>query len=171
MRSKNALQCLPSFNEGLKTFDNPPVAALDSPLIASKSPGSEYFSLRLEAQQSLDSSDRIQQSLAYQNFPSAASNETLETEQSNTARQRLQGLGLYILSTLLLSLQATTAKVLGEPLFELDCSLSSVTCVFGCCLCGTIYLAVRRQTWGQHACDGNGKKPCNTVWGSSTCYA
>ncbi len=121
MRSKNALQCLPSFNEGLKTFDSPPVAALDSPLIANKSPESEYFSLHLEAQQSLDNSDRFQQSLpaglADQGFPSAASNEIVETEQSNTDRKRLQGLGLYILSTLLLSLQATTAKVLGEPLF------------------------------------------------------
>ena len=148
MRSKNALPSLPSFNDGLKTFDNPPVAALDSPLIASKSPGSEYFSLRLEAQQSLNSSDRVQQSLADQGFPSAASNESVATEQSNTDRKRLQGLGLYILSTLLLSLQATTAKVLGEPLFELECSLSSVTCVFLWCLNVAIYLAVCRQTWG-----------------------
>ncbi len=169
MRSKNAFQCLPSFNEALKTSDSPPVAALDSPLIASKSPESEYFSLRLEAQQSLD--NRFQQSLADQGFPSAASNEIVETGQSNTDRKRLQGLGLYILSTLLLSFQATTAKVLGEPLFELDCSLSSVTGVLVRCLYVTIYLAACRQIRCQHACDGNGKKPCNTVWGINTSYA
>lgn len=131
VKLKNGLQCLPSFNEGSKTFDSPPAAALDSPLIASKAPESEYFSLRLEAQQSLDGSNRFRQSLpaglADQGFPSAANNEIVETEQSDTDRKRLQGLGLYVLSTLLLSLQATTAKVLGEPLFELDFSLSRVT--------------------------------------------
>ncbi len=131
LKPKNALQCLPSFKEGSITFESPPAAALDSPLIASKAPESEYFILRLEAQQSLDGSDRFQQSLpaglADHGFPSAASNDIVETEQSNKDRKRLQGLGLYVLSTLLLSLQATTAKVLGEPLFELDFSLSSVT--------------------------------------------
>jgi len=118
------LQCLPSFNVGLKTSDSPPVAALDSPLIASKSSESEYFSLRLEAQQSLDNSDRFQQRLPDQGFPSAASNEIVETEQSNTDRKRLQGLGLYVLSTLLLSVQATTAKVHGEHLLIRSCNCS-----------------------------------------------
>lgn len=165
----NALQCSSSFDEGLKTLDSPPVAALDSPLIASRSPESEYFALRLEAQQSLDKSDSFQQSLA--DFPSATSNEIVEAEQSTTDRKRLQGLGLYILSTLLLSLQATTAKVLGEPLFELDCSFLQLQVFFVRCLYVTIYLAVCRQTRCRHACDGNGKKPCNTVWGIYTSYA
>lgn len=131
IRSKN--ECLPSFNKGVKTSDSLPDPALDSPLIASKSPGSEYFSLHLEAQQSSDGSTRFQESLpaglADQDFPSAASNEVEETEQSNTDRKRLQGLGLYILSTLLLSIQATAAKVLGEPLFELEFFLSTTVCM------------------------------------------
>ncbi|DBA66693.1 TPA: hypothetical protein ACH3X2_002157 [Trebouxia sp. C0005] len=87
-------------------------------MIASKSPESEYFSLRLEAQQSLDKDNMFQQSFlagpADQCLPSVASNEVAETQQRDTDRKRLQGLGLYVLSTLLLSLQATTAKVLGK---------------------------------------------------------
>ena len=100
-------------------------------MIASKSPESEYFSLRLEAQQSLDKDNMFQQSFlagpADQCLPSVASNEVAETEQRDTDRKRLQGLGLYVLSTLLLSLQATTAKVLGEPLFQLKIFLYRVT--------------------------------------------
>ena len=64
---------------------------------------------------------------ADQRLPSVASNEVAETEQRDTDRKRLQGLGLYVLSTLLLSLQATTAKVLGEPLFQLNIFLFRVT--------------------------------------------
>ncbi|KAL0021247.1 hypothetical protein WJX79_009384 [Trebouxia sp. C0005] len=118
MKPKNALHCLPSSIEGSKTFNSPPAAATYSPMIASKSPESEYFSLRLEAQQSLDKDNMFQQSFlagpADQCLPSVASNEVAETQQRDTDRKRLQGLGLYVLSTLLLSLQATTAKVLGK---------------------------------------------------------
>lgn len=121
LKAKNPLQRLPSFLEGSTSFDNPPTVALDSRSTASKHPGREYFPLQLEAQQSFDGSDRFQQSLpaglADQDLPAAASSGTLETEQSETDRKRLQRLGLYILSTLLLSVQATTAKVLGEHLF------------------------------------------------------
>jgi len=131
MKPKNALHCLPSSIEGSKTFNSPPAAATCSPMIASKSPESEYFSLRLEAQQSLDKNNMFQQSFlagpADQCLPSVASNEVAETEQRDTDRKRLQGLGLYVLSTLLLSLQATTAKVLGEPLFQLNIFLYRVT--------------------------------------------
>jgi len=98
VKPQNALQCSTSFNEGSKTFDPPPAAALDSPLIASKAPESKHFSLHLEAQQSLDGSNRFQQSLpaglADHGFSSAASNEFAETEQRDTDRKHLQGLGL-----------------------------------------------------------------------------
>ena len=123
LKAKNPLQRLPSFLEVLDSFDSPPTVALDSPSTASKHPGREYFPLQLEAQQSFDGSNRFQQGLPTgleeQDFLASASNGTLETEQSQTDRKRLQGLGLYVLSTLLLSCQATTAKVLGKHLFDL----------------------------------------------------
>lgn len=148
---------------------------IDSRLSANKSPESKYCSLCLEAQQSLEGSNRFRESLPAgltdQSFPSVVSNGVVETEQSNTDKKRLQGLGLFILSTLLLSLQATTAKVLGKALFELDFSLSSIKSVSVRFLYVTIHLAVCRQTRCQHACSGNGKKPCNSVWGIHTSYA
>ena len=94
-------------------------------------PGREFSPLQLEAQQSFDGSNSFQQGLpaglAEQDLLASASSGTLETEQSETDRKRLQGLGLYVLSTLLLSVQATTAKVLGEHLFNLAFSLFVMT--------------------------------------------
>ena len=133
LKAKNALQRLPSSLELSGNFGSPPTVALDTTSTASKHPGREYSPLQLEAQQSFDGGNRFQQGLpaglAEQDLLASASNETLETEQSETDRKRLQGLGLYVLSTLLLSVQATTAKALGEYLFDPVFLLLAITAV------------------------------------------
>lgn len=134
LKAKNPLPRLPSFLEVSESFDSPPTVALDSPSTARKHPGREYFPLQLEAQQSFDGSNSFQQGLpaglAEQDLLASASNGTLETEKSETDRKWLQGLGLYVLSTLLLSVQTTTAKVLGEHLLNMVFSLRSQRFLF-----------------------------------------
>lgn len=123
LKAKDPLQRLPSSLKVSGSFGSSPTVALDSPSTASKHPGREYSPLQLEVQQCFDGSDRFQQGfpagLAEQDLLASANNGILATEQSESDRKRLQGLGLYVLSTLLLSVQATTAKVLGEHLFDL----------------------------------------------------
>ena len=130
VKAKHTLQGLPSFLKVSGSFGSPPTVALDPPSTVSTHPEKAYFPLQLEVQQSFDGSDRFEQG-----FPAglaehaSANNGSLETEQSETDRKRLQGLGLYVLSTLLLSIQATTAKVLGEYWFDLLFKLFAITVV------------------------------------------